>query len=134
MDALAKLKSITLPFAEYLGAEYVSAAKDKVVARLTVTPKLCTVPAVLHGGVIMALADTVGAAGAFLNLPEGAWTTTLESKTNFVSAAPVGAVVTAEATPVHLGRKTMVWQSRLTTDDGKLIALVTQTQMILEKR
>lgn len=133
MDDLEKLDGMKLPFAELMGVELISAGRDRVVARLEVTPQLCTRPEVLHGGAIMALADTVGAAGAFLNLPEGARTTTLESKTNFVGAAPLGAVVTAEATPVHLGRKTMVWQTRLSTDNGKLVALVTQTQMVLHR-
>jgi uncharacterized protein (TIGR00369 family) len=79
----------------------------------------------------MALADTVGAAGTFLNLPAGATTTTLESKTNFLAGAPLGSVVQAEATPVHRGRRTQVWQTRITRADGQLLALVTQTQMVL---
>lgn len=134
MDALLKLTDTPLPFAERIGVKFISAAKDKVVAVLEVRPELCTVPAVLHGGAIMAFADTVGAAGAMLNLQEGFWTTTIESKTNFLSAAPVGSIVRAEATPIHRGRKTMIWQSRLTIDEDKLVALVIQTQMVLENR
>ena len=131
MDALERLKEVQLPFADLLGIEYVTAAPERVVAEMTVRPELCTKPAVMHGGAIMAFADTLGAAGTFLNLPEGAGTTTLESKTNFIAAAPSGARITGEATPVHRGRRTQVWQTRVTTAEGKLVALVTQTQMVL---
>lgn len=79
----------------------------------------------------MALADTLGAVATILNLPEGAGTTTIESKTNFLSSAPVGTTVIAECTPVHRGRRTMVWQTRISSREGKLIALVTQTQLII---
>jgi len=132
MDDLARLNELELPFAKLLGIEYVSASRDKIVAAMTVREQLCTRPAVLHGGAIMAFADTLGAAGTVLNLPEGAGTTTIESKTNFVAAAPLGARLTGEATPVHRGRRTMVWQTRITTAEGKLVALVTQTQMVLQ--
>jgi uncharacterized protein (TIGR00369 family) len=120
-----------MPFTRLLGVEYVSAAPDKIVARLTVREDLCTVPAVLHGGAIMAFADSLGGAATILNLAEGAWTTTIESKTNFLAPAPAGTVVTGECTPVHRGKRTMVWQTRITTAEGKLVALVTQTQMVL---
>jgi uncharacterized protein (TIGR00369 family) len=79
----------------------------------------------------MAFADTLGAAGTILNLPEGATTTTIESKTSFIAPAPVGTQVVGEATPVPRGRRTMIWQSRVTTPEGRLVALVTQTQLIL---
>jgi uncharacterized protein (TIGR00369 family) len=79
----------------------------------------------------MAFADTLGGVGTFLNLPEGTGTTTIESKTNFIAAAPVGTRVTAEATALHRGRRTMVWQTRITTAEGRLVALVTQTQLVL---
>ena len=131
MDALAKIKSQMLPFAELVGIEFTEAAPDRVVAELTVRAELCTRPAVLHGGAIMAFADTLGGVGTMLNLPEGAGTTTIESKTNFIAAAPVGTRVTAEATPLHRGRRTMVWQTRVTTAEGRLVALVTQTQLVL---
>src|SRR6266704_1697782 len=91
MDARAKLRELKLPFAELLGIEFTEAAPERVVAEMTVRAELCTIPAVLHGGAIMAFADTLGAAGTFLNLPEGAGTTTIESKTNFVGPAPLGA-------------------------------------------
>jgi 1,4-dihydroxy-2-naphthoyl-CoA hydrolase len=131
MDALAKLKELKLPFAELLGLEYTAAAADRVVAEMTVREELCTRPAVLHGGAIMAFADTLGAAGTILNLPEGAGTTTIESKTNFIAAAPQGGRVIGETTPLHRGRRTMVWQTRVTTAEGRLVALVTQTQLVL---
>ena len=102
-----------IPFAELMGIEIVSAAPEKVVGRLTVRDEICTRPAVLHGGAAMAFADTLGAIATVLNLPEGHWTTTIESKTNFLSAAPSGSVVTGECTPVHRGRRTMVWQTRI---------------------
>jgi uncharacterized protein (TIGR00369 family) len=122
---------LALPFATLLGIEFESAAPDKVVARMLVRDDLCTRPAVLHGGAIMAFADTLGAAGTVINLPDGAGTTTIESKTNFLAPAPVGTWVTGEATPVHRGRRTQIWLTRITREDGKLVALVTQTQMIL---
>jgi len=131
MDALARLKEKMMPFTKLIGVEYVSAAPDKVVARLAVRDELCTVPAVLHGGAIMAFADSLGGAATILNLAEGAWTTTIESKTNFLAPAPAGSVVTGECTPVHCGKRTMVWQTRITTAEGKLVALVTQTQMVV---
>src|SRR3982075_3447553 len=131
MDALVKIKSEMLPFAALMGIEFTHAAPDRVVAELPVREELCTRPAVLHGGAIMAFADTLGAAGTFLNLPEGAGTTTIESKTNFIAAAPQGSRITGATTPLHRGRRTMVWQTRVTTAEGKLVALVTQTQLVL---
>jgi uncharacterized protein (TIGR00369 family) len=134
MDELQRLRETPLPFAALLGIRYVSATKDKVVAELTVREELCTRPAVLHGGAIMAFADTLGAAATILNLPPGAGTTTIESKTNFVAPAPLGGTIRGETTPVHRGKRTMVWQTRVTTEEGRLVALVTQTQMVLEPR
>src|ERR1700751_2776999 len=131
MDLLARIKDEMLPFAELLGIEFVSASPEKIVAQMTVREDLCTRPAVLHGGAIMALANTLGATGTILNLKQGAGTTTIESKTNFIAPAPVGARVTAEATPVHRGRRTMIWQIRVTTSEGRLVAVVTQTQLVL---
>jgi uncharacterized protein (TIGR00369 family) len=131
MDAIQHLQRWKLPFAELLGIRIVSAAPERVVAEMTVREDLCTHPAVLHGGAIMAFADTLGAWGTVLNLAEGAGTTTIESKTNFLGHAPAGTVVVGETTPVHRGRRTMVWQTRLTRADGKPVALVTQTQLVL---
>ncbi len=117
-----------------MGIEIVSAAPEKVVGRLMVRDEICTRPAVLHGGAAMAFADTLGAIATVQNLPEGHSTTTIESKTNFVSAAPSGSVLTGECTPIHRGKRTMVWQTRITLPDRKLVALVTQTQMVLEPK
>src|SRR3984893_8393128 len=130
-DTLIRIKQQMLPFAELLGITFVSASPDKIVAEMTVREDLCTRPAVLHGGAIMAFADTLGAARTILNLPEGAGTTTIESKTNFIAAAPLGARIAGEATPLHRGRRTMVWQTRVTNADGRLVAVVTQTQLVL---
>ena len=131
MDDLDRLKNLNLPFSNLLGIEFVHADKERVVAELTVREDLCTRPAVMHGGAIMAFADTLGAAGTILNLPEGAGTTTLESKTNFIAGAPLGTRLTGEALPVHRGRRTQVWTTRITTAEGRLVAIVTQTQMVL---
>jgi 1,4-dihydroxy-2-naphthoyl-CoA hydrolase len=132
MDNLDRLKNLNLPFSDLLGIEFVHADKDRVVAELTVREELCTRPAVMHGGAIMAFADTLGAAGTILNLPGGAGTTTLESKTNFVAGAPLGTRLVGETLPVHRGRRTQVWTTRITTAEGRLVAIVTQTQMVLE--
>lgn len=131
MDLLARLRAEPLPFASLLGIEFVSATAERIIARMVVRDDLCTRPAVLHGGAIMAFADTLGAAGTIANLPEGAGTTTIESKTNFVAPAPAGTVVTGEATPIHRGRRTMIWQTRVTNPAGRLLALVTQTQLVV---
>jgi 1,4-dihydroxy-2-naphthoyl-CoA hydrolase len=120
-----------LPFATLLGIEIVSATPERVTAQLLVRPELCTRPAVLHGGAAMALADTLGAVATVLNLAEGASTTTIESKTNFLGPAPAGSTVVAECTPIHRGKRTMVWQTRISTKEGRLVALVTQTQLVL---
>jgi uncharacterized protein (TIGR00369 family) len=120
-----------LPFAKLLGIEMVSTDREKVVARLLVRDQLCTRPAVLHGGAAMALADNLGAIATVLNLPEGGGTTTIESKTNFLAPAPAGSTVIAECTPIHRGKRTMVWQTRISTEQGRLVAIVTQTQLVL---
>ena len=132
MTPLEKIRSMKMPFAELTGISFIEADRDHVVARMLVRPDLCTLNHVLHGGAIMAFADSVGAAATVINLPDDAnGTTTIESKTNFVGGAREGATVIATATPVHRGRRTQVWQTRLETEDGKLVAIVTQTQMVL---
>lgn len=118
-------------FPDLLGVKFVDVSPEGVTAELVVRDDLCTVPGILHGGAIMSFADTLGAVGTVLNLPQGAGTTTIESKTNFFAPATTGATVLGECTPLHRGRKTMVWQTRVTVDD-KLVALVTQPQMVLE--
>ena len=134
MTDLERLSQLPLPFVKLLGIEFRSASPERVTAELLVRPELCTVNSAAHGGALMAFADTLGAAGTVLNLPAGAGTTTIESKTNFLAAAPAGAKVLGEATPVHRGRRTMVWQTRLTLENGRAVALVTQTQMVLDPR
>jgi 1,4-dihydroxy-2-naphthoyl-CoA hydrolase len=132
MNALERLQQSPLPFATLLGIQFVSAAPEQVTAELVVREDLCTQPAVLHGGAIMAFADTLGAAATMLNLVAGAGTTTIESKTNFLAPAPLGSRILGETTPVHRGRRTMVWQTRITAESGRLVALVTQTQLVIE--
>jgi 1,4-dihydroxy-2-naphthoyl-CoA hydrolase len=132
MTPLEKIRAMKMPFAELKGITFVEADRDRVVARMQVRPDLCTLHHTLHGGAIMAFADSVGAAATVINLPDEAkGTTTIESKTNFIGGAREGATVIATTTPVHRGRRTQVWQTRLETEDGKLVAIVTQTQMVL---
>ena len=130
-DRLAQLQKTTEGlFPGLLGVRFVSAEKQRVVAELTVRSEFCTLPGRAHGGLLMAFADTLGAYGTVLNLPDGAGTTTIESKTNFFAAGREGSVLRGEATPLHVGKRTMVWQTRITSGDA-LVALVTQTQMVL---
>ena len=126
-----KLKGL-LP--DLLGIELVEVTPEKIVARLPVRENLCTVGGILHGGAIMAFADTLGALGTVASMPQGSTTATIESKTNFISGAPAGSVVIGEATPIHKGRTTQVWQTRVTGADGRLVALVTQTQIVKPPR
>jgi uncharacterized protein (TIGR00369 family) len=120
------------PFSTLMGVEVTEANRERVRARLKVRPYLCTSGRILHGGAIMAFADMMGATGAVFNLPDGAGTTTIESKTNFIGPAPEGTTVEAESTPLHVGRRTSVWQTRIVGETGKLVAVVTQTQLVLE--
>jgi 1,4-dihydroxy-2-naphthoyl-CoA hydrolase len=116
---------------DLMGIEFTDVTPDKVIARLAVRKDLCTVGDNLHGGAVMAFADTLGAVAAILNMPEGARTTTIESKTNFIGAAPVGTRVVGESVPVHKGRTTVVCQTTIRSEAGKLVALVTQTQLVI---
>jgi len=116
--------------AELLGIHFVETNSDRVVAELSFRDALTTVGGSLHGGTLMAFADTVGAAATMLNLPDGASTTTIESKTNFFAAGRSG-IVRAETTPLHRGKRTMVWQTRVTNEEGRLLSLTIQTQMVL---
>ena len=127
-DIQARMKGL-LP--DLLGIELTEAAPERVVATLTVRQELCTVGNSMHGGAIMAFADTLGAVGTIMNIASGQRTTTIESKTNFIGGAPLGSRVTGESTPLHRGRTTQVWQTRITTEAGKLVAIVTQTQMVI---
>ena len=121
-----------MPFANLMGVQILEREKDRVVGQLAVREDLCTAGGILHGGAFMAFADALGAIGGYLNLPAGARTTTLESKTNFLGSAKVGTTVTGEAIPLHIGRRSSVWQTRITDETGKLLALVLQTQMTVE--
>lgn len=121
----------SLPFSDLMGLRIVEVTKERVTAELPVRAELCTKPAVLHGGAMMAFADTLGAIGTVANLSGGASTTTIESKTNFFAAIPEGDTARAECTPLHRGRTTMVWQTKISRGDGKLAAIVTQTQLVL---
>jgi uncharacterized protein (TIGR00369 family) len=123
-----------LPFAKLMGVNVVSVTPDLVVGELKVREDLCTRPNVLHGGAYMAFADTIGAVATVANLKEGESTTTIESKTNFFAAIPLGDTARAECTPLHKGRTTMVWQTKITRGDGRLAAVVTQTQMVLKAK
>ena len=114
----------------HLGIEFVEVTPERVVARLKVSEKLMTVGGTVHGGTLMAFADTIGAAGTAANLAEGQRTATLESKTNFIAGCRAG-TIQAEAKPIHKGRRTHVWETRITDEAGKLLSVTTQTQMIL---
>ena len=116
---------------EHLGVRLVSVAPDLVVAEIDVARHLCTAPGLMHGGAIMAFADTLGAVGTSANLPPGAGTTTIESKTNFFRGGVEGTTLRGECRPMHRGRRTQVWQTAILNPDGKLVAQVTQTQMVL---
>ena len=116
---------------DLMGIEFTDVTPDKVVALLTVRKDLCTIGDNLHGGAIMAFADTLGAVAAILNMPQGARTTTIESKTNFIGGAPLGSRVTGESVAVHKGRTTVVCQTTIRSEAGKLVALVTQTQLVI---
>jgi 1,4-dihydroxy-2-naphthoyl-CoA hydrolase len=125
---------LTMPFADLLGIRVTKATPDLVEAEMEVRDDLCTRPAVLHGGAVMAFADSIGAIATVLNLPEGASTTTIESKTNFLAALPIGEIARAACTPIHKGRTTMVWQTRISRADGRLAAIVLQTQLVIGAR
>jgi uncharacterized protein (TIGR00369 family) len=118
-------------FPDLMGMEFVEAGPDLVSAKLKVRADLCTGGSILHGGAIMAFADTIGAVATILNIPESSGTATLESKTNFFRPAPAGTEVTGTCTALHRGKRTMTWQTTITSAEGKLIAVVTQTQMVL---
>ena len=124
----------SLPFAKRCGITIDDAAAERVVGRVSWTADGCTSGGVLHGGLVMTLADTTGAVCAFLNLPEGASTTTIESKTNFLRAIREGSCAVAESVPLHVGRTTILVETKVRDDDGKLVAATTQTQAVLAPR
>jgi 1,4-dihydroxy-2-naphthoyl-CoA hydrolase len=121
------------PFGHFMGMKITHLSKDKVEAEMPMREELNNRFGMMHGGAIMALADNLGGTATFANLKEGERTATIESKTNFFAPIPVGDVARAECTPLHRGRTTMVWQTRITRNDGRLCALVTQTQIVIPK-
>ena len=122
----------SMPFARLVGVEITSATAEAIEGYLDVRDELCTTGGIIHGGAVMAFADAMGAVGAFVSLPEGAkGTTTIESKTNFLGAATIGERVTAVSKPLSIGRRISVWQTTMTRPDGKPVAVVTQTQLVL---
>ncbi len=132
-EALARLQGHSKElFAGLMGIRIVEAAPDRVIAEIDVRDDLCTTPGIMHGGAIMAFADTLGGMGTSLNLPKGAGTTTIESKTNFFAPGIAGTTVRGECLALHRGRRTLVWQTRVTGANDRMLALVTQTQMVLE--
>ncbi|MGH7023372.1 MAG: PaaI family thioesterase [Caulobacteraceae bacterium] len=132
MCLLETIHAHPMPMAVHLGIEFLEAERDQVTGWMQTGPEHCTLGHAVHGGVIMAFADSLGGATAFINLPGDAkGTTTLESKTNFIAAAPAGASLVGVASLLHRGRRTQVVQTRVETGQGHIVALVTQTQMIL---
>lgn len=132
MTDLATLQQHLEPlFPGLMGLRLTALEAERVTATMRVRPDLCTAGSILHGGAVMAFADTLGAVGTFVNLPAGARTTTVESSTKFLAAAPVNSTVTGECSAFHRGRTTMVWQTLVRTEAGKLCAVVTQTQLVI---
>ena len=133
-DLEALQKRLEPLFPGLMGVKLVEVSPDRVVATMAVRPDLCTAGGILHGGACMAFADTLGAVGTVINLPPGARTTTTDSSTKFIAGAPVGSTVTGESTAFHKGRSTMVWQTLVRNEAGKLCAVVTQTQLVMVDR
>jgi 1,4-dihydroxy-2-naphthoyl-CoA hydrolase len=131
-NLLDRLRENMPPMSKLLGVELIEASRDRIVAEMLVREDMGNGSGILHGGGYMTFADYLGAIGTVLNLPRGMVTTTIESKTNFFAPALIGTRVRGESLPLHRGRRTNVWQTRLTNPDGKLLAMVTQTQMIME--
>ena len=133
LDPAAVQKILDPLFPGLLGVRLRELAPDRVLADLEVRPDLCTTGGILHGGASMAFADTLGAVGTVLNLGPGKSTTTTDSSTKFIAAAKVGTTVTAESVALHRGKTTLVWQTMIRNAEGKLTAVVTQTQLVLER-
>lgn len=132
---LASVQKLLEPlFPGLMGITLLELSPDRVLAEMEVRPDLCTAGGILHGGASMAFADTLGAVGTIVNLPPGRGTATTDSSTKFISGAKVGTKVRGECVALHRGRTTMVWQTSITNAQGKLCAVVTQTQLVLEAR
>jgi 1,4-dihydroxy-2-naphthoyl-CoA hydrolase len=135
MQTIESLETLLKPlFPGLMSIRLREAGKDRVVATMIVRPDLCTTGGVLHGGAMIAFADTLGAVGTFQNLPPGARTTTIDSSTKFIGSAAVDTTVIGECLPFHRGRTTMVWQTLIKSEVGKLCAVVTQTQLVLPSK
>jgi 1,4-dihydroxy-2-naphthoyl-CoA hydrolase len=133
--SIDQLNALIKPlFPGMLGVEVIEAGPDKVVGRMLVRPEMCTGGNILHGGAYMAFADTLGALATVINMPSDARTATIESKTNFIAGAPVNSVITGTSTPFHKGKTTQVWQTQITGDDGRVLAVVSQTQMVMRPK
>jgi len=133
-DLLAMVQGRMTPLSKTMGMVFTKVEPDLIEAEMLVRPDLCTTPAILHGGAMMALADNVGAVGTVVNLQPGTTTTTIESKTNFLAAVPEGQKAIATAIPLHRGKTTMVWQTTIRREDGRTAAIVTQTQLVLQAK
>ena len=131
-DIASMQKLLDTIFPGLIGVRLTELAPERVVALMEVRPDLCTAGGILHGGAYMAFADTLGAVGTIVNLPEGKRTTTTDSSTKFIAGARVGTTVTGTSVALHRGRTTQVWQTSVTNADGKLCAVVTQTQLVLD--
>jgi uncharacterized protein (TIGR00369 family) len=133
MLSLESMQRLLEPlFPGLMGVRVVELGPERVCAEMVVRPDLCTAGGILHGGAFMAFADTLGAIGTVINMPEGKRTTTTDSSTKFIGAAPVNTTVTGECIALHRGRTTMVWQTSIRSAAGKLYAVVTQTQLVLD--
>jgi 1,4-dihydroxy-2-naphthoyl-CoA hydrolase len=133
MNDIAALQTfLDTLFPGLMGVRLTALAPDRVVAEMQVRPDLCTAGGILHGGAYMAFADTLGAVGTIVNLTDGKRTTTTDSSTKFIAGARLGTTVTGTSVALHRGRTTMVWQTTITNADGKLCAVVTQTQLVLD--
>lgn len=133
LDVAGLQKLVDPLFPGTMGIRVVEAAPDRVLGALEVRPDLCTSGGILHGGAYMAFADTLGALGTILNLPPHTRTTTTDSSTKFIAGAKVHTTVMGESIALHRGRTTMVWQTSIRNEEGKLCAVVTQTQLVLER-
>ena len=134
MSDMNEIANSQPPFAKLIGMKVTHVSPERVAAELPMREELNNRFNIMHGGAIMALADNLGGTATSANLKDGQSTTTIESKTNFFTAIPIGDTAYAECTPLHRGRTTMVWQTRITRGDGRLCALVTQTQLVLEPK
>jgi uncharacterized protein (TIGR00369 family) len=130
VDTLQRLLEPLFP--GLMGVRLLEAAPDQVRAEMLVRPELCTAGGILHGGAYMAFADTLGAVGTVMSLSKGQSTTTTDSSTKFIRGAPVGSTVTGHSVALHRGRRTHVWQTEVRDAEGRLCAVVTQTQLVLE--